>query len=199
MRKLEKLNKNIKYSSEAFAEEMRELSQDIDDSVHIDLAGRSGERNLIRNSGQYWRAVGLIPPGRDGVIRLTDFGRKVADREISQAEFAAFTIQTFSLPNPQTQSSDEIRLWQAHNLRLHPLKLLLEILQQLKQDDPLSAYISPRELLKIIVPLSGCHAEIEEYRNFILWHRDGKVTLENWPVCGQRSNDFRIAREYLRS
>ena len=63
MRKLEKLNKGIKYSSEEFANELRELSKDTADSVGVDLARRTGERNLIRNSGQYWRAVNLIAPG----------------------------------------------------------------------------------------------------------------------------------------
>lgn len=84
MRKLEKLDRGIRYSSEEFAEELRELSKDTSDSIGVDLARRTGERNLIRNSGQYWRAVNLLAPGsRSGKIELTDFGRKVADRDIS--------------------------------------------------------------------------------------------------------------------
>ena len=83
MRKLEKQGVGLKYSSDEFSREMSDLSKDIKDSLNINLASRTGERNLIRNSGQYWRAVGLIPTDNDhsGIIRLTDFGRKVADRE----------------------------------------------------------------------------------------------------------------------
>ena len=83
MRKLEKLDQDLKYSSKEFAQELRELSADTADSVGINLARRTGDRNLIRNSGQYWRALNLIPPGdRSGKIELTDFGRKGVTRQI---------------------------------------------------------------------------------------------------------------------
>lgn len=127
MRKLELLNKGIKYSSDEFARELIELSKDTEESVGVDLARRTGARNLIRNSGQYWRALNLIVPGgRSGKIELTDFGRRVANRDISQTEFAAITVQTFRLPNPQVQSSEECELWLKHGLIIYPLKLILE-------------------------------------------------------------------------
>lgn len=194
MRKLEPLG--LKYSSDEFANELIELSRDTADSVGVDLARRTGERNLIRNSGQYWRAVGLIPQaGRSGKIELTEFGRKVADREISQSEFAAITVQTYRLPNPAIQSQEECELWLKHGLILHPLKLLLEIeCELLKRGE---GYITTEELVKIIIPLSGCHAELQDYLNFILWHRAGEVSLARWPDCIPDANDIRIAREYL--
>ncbi len=196
MRKLEKQNAGIKYSSEEFSKEMVELSKDTMDSVGVDLAGRTGERNLIRNSGQYWRAVNLIAPGnRSGVIELTDFGRKVADREISQAEFAAITVQTFCLPNLQIQPQDECEAWLRHGLILYPLKLLLEIeCELLKRGE---GYLTTEELVRIIIPLSGCHAELQDYVHFILWHRGGEIDLSQWPDCTPGANDIRIAREYL--
>lgn len=196
MRKLEKLNAGIKYSSDAFANELIELSRDTADSVGVDLARRTGERNLIRNSGQYWRAVNLITPGnRSGAIELTDFGRRVADREISQTEFAAITVQTFRLPNPQIQSQEECDVWLKHGLVLYPLKLLLEIgLELLKRGE---GYLTTEELVRIVIPLSGCHAELQDYVNFILWYRDGTIDLSGWPNCIPEANDIRIAREYL--
>lgn len=194
MRKLEPLG--LKYSSEEFANELIELSKDTADSVGVDLARRTGERNLIRNSGQYWRAVGLIPQaGRSGLIELTDFGRKVADREISQSEFAAITVQTYRLPNPAIQSQEECELWLKHGLILHPLKLLLKIeCELLKRGE---GYITTEELVKIVIPLSGCHAELQDYLNFILWYRAGELSLAKWPNCIPEANDIRIAREYL--
>lgn len=194
MRKLEPMG--LKYSSDEFAQELVDLSNDVKDSVGIDLARRTGKRNLIRNSGQYWRAVGLIEPGeRSGRIALTDFGRKVADHDISQTEFAAITIQTFKLPNPQIQGEDECGRWIEHGLILYPLRLLLQII--LKLSSLGQGYITTEELVKIIIPLSGCKAEVQDYVNFILWYRAGEITLIGWPDCCTGANDMRIAREYL--
>ena len=196
MRKLERLNKGIKYSSDEFAKELVELSQDTEESVGVDLARRTGERNLIRNSGQYWRALNLIAPGsRSGKIELTDFGRKVADREISQTEFAAITVQTFRLPNPQVQSPEECEPWLKHGLIIYPLKLILEIACELLKHG--EGYLTTEELVRIVIPLSGCHAELKDYVNFILWYRDGTVDISKWPDCTPGANDIRIAREYF--
>lgn len=197
MRKLELLNQNLKYSSEEFANEMQELQDAVSDSITVNLSGRVRERNLIRNSSQYWRAVGLIPGDSRGVIRLTDFGRKVADREISQTEFAAITIQTLRLPNPLIQSEAECQQWLSSGILIHPLKLLLQIMYELTKLDPAQGYITPEELLKVIIPLSGAKAELQDYVNFVIWYRAGEVSLIGWPNCAERDNDHRIAREFL--
>lgn len=114
MKKLE--GRGLKYSSQEFADELVELSNDISDSIGVDLARRTGERNIIRNSGQYWKAVGLIPDDSRGYIRLTDFGRRVAEHDISQTEFSAITIQTFKLPNSHIQTPAECLNWESHSL-----------------------------------------------------------------------------------
>ena len=193
MRKLE--GKGLKYSSPEFANELVELSHDISDSVGVDLARRTGERNLIRNSGQYWKAVGLIPDDSKGLIRLTDFGRRVADHDISQTEFSAITIQTFKLPNRHIQSESECLNWESHSLVIYPLRIILSIVMELNNRG--QGYLTTEELTKIIIPLSGCHAQIIDYVNFIVWYRSGEITISNWPNCCEEANDFRIAREYL--
>lgn len=194
MRRLEELG--VKYSSEEFAKELRELSADIKGSVEIDLERRVGERNLIRNSGQYWRAVGLLADGdHSGKIRLTEFGRRVADHDISQTEFAAITIQTFKLPNLKIQNLDECQTWIDSGLVIYPLRLLLSILRELHSIG--QGYIRVEELIRIIIPLSACKAEIGDYVNFIMWFRFKYITLIGWPDCVPDANDKRIAREYL--
>lgn len=196
MRKLERLNKGIKYSSDEFARELIELSEDTKESIGVDLARRTGERNLIRNSGQYWRALNLIAPGsRSGKIELTDFGRKVADRDISQTEFAAITVQTFRLPNPQVQSPEECDLWLKQGLIIYPLKLILEIVCELLKHG--EGYLTTEELVRIVIPLSGCHAELQDYVDFIRWYREGSIDISQWPDCTPGANDVRIAREYF--
>lgn len=198
MRKLERMKKEIKYSSEEFAHELIDLSNDTQDSIGVDLARRTGDRNLIRNSGQYWRAVGLIPPAdRSGIIRLTDFGRRVADHDISQTEFAAITVQTFRLPNPRVQSPMECKKWENKDLVIYPLRLILSILCRLREINDNQSYITPEELIRIVIPLSGCGAEVQDYVNFIVWFRAGEISLIGWPDCCTRANDQRMAKEFL--
>lgn len=198
MRRLELLRRGLKYSSKEFAEELRSLSRDLEGrGVGVDLARRTGERNLIRNSGQYWSAVGLIPRPKNGVIELTPFGRLVADRKISQTEFAAITIRTFCLPNVAIQSSEECALWKQSGISLHPLRLVLEIVRALWNESG-GGYITRDELLKIVVPLSGCRqTTIEDYVRFIWAFRGGKIDIAAWPDCCTSANDHRIGREYL--
>ena len=181
MRHLENENRGLRYSSPEFAEQMQELSRDLENSgVNVNIAGRTGERNLIRNSGQYWKALGLIPVQSHGVIELTSFGKRVADRDISQSEFAATTIQTFSLPNSAIQSSEECNAWQAHHLHLYPLRLLLEILRDIADES--QKYITKDELIKIIIPLSSYpNATVEDYVNFIHWYREEPSLVNRWP------------------
>lgn len=126
---------------------------------------------------------------------MTEFGRKVADHDISQTEFAAITVQTFKLPNSNIQNEDECRLWLQHGIILHPLRLLLEI--EMKLNELGQGFITTEELIKIIIPLSGCKAELQDYINFILWYRAGEISLIGWPNCCPEANDMRIAREYL--
>ncbi len=196
MRKLEPLG--VKYSSDEFARELIDLSNDTADSVGVDLARRTGDRNLIRNSGQYWRAVGLIPPAdRSGIIQLTDFGRKVADHEISQTEFAAITVQTLKLPNPNIQNEAKCKEWIEKGLAIYPLRLILSIVCELQKAGDSQGYITPEELIRIVIPLSGCKAELQDYVNFIIRFRTGEITLIGWPNCCTGANDERMAKEFL--
>ena len=119
----------------------------------------------------------------------------MADREISQTEFATITVETFRLPNPQVQSSAECEEWLNHGIILHPLKLLLEIELELFARG--EGYITTEELVRIIIPLSGCKAELQDYVNFILWYREESISLLGWPDCTPAANDIRIAREFL--
>lgn len=199
--RMAKLEGKYKYSSDEFAHELKGLSEDLKGTgVNVDLSRRVGERNLIRNSGQYWRALNLIPATRGGLIQLTDFGRKVANHTISQTEFSALSIINFRLPNPQIQTKEECRLWKEAGLELHPLKLILAIIHSLGKGTFLSpdAYLTPGELTKIVIPLSGTpNREVSSYVDYIEAYRNGELDITNFPNCCPDANDFRIAREYL--
>lgn len=201
MRELEKRNANIKFSSNEFAEQMRALDKDIEGrGINVNLRDRVGERNLIRNSGQYWRALGLLPtrPEHGGVIRLTNFGRQVADRQISQAEFAAITITTFQLPNPAIQSDNECSQWLHAGLQIRPLHLLVSIARDLWAIDPHAGYLTKEELIKIVIPLSSQrNTSASDFTECILAFRAAALDVSSWPNCCPAANDHRIAREFL--
>lgn len=194
MRKLEGIKK---YSSPEFSQELLQLQNDVGDSIKVNLAGRTGERNLIRNSSQYWKAVGLIDDKVRGTITLTPFGRKVADHEISQAEFAAVTIKTLTLPNHRIQNQATCNQWTAYGISIKPLMLILNIIQALYKKDHAHAHLTANELIDIIIPLSAHTKDVDDFANFIIWNREGKLNLELWPNCCPAANDKRMAREFL--
>lgn len=199
MRKLELLNHSIKYSSNEFKHELEELADDIRETdVGVDLARRTGKRNLIRNSGQYWSALGLIPSERaGGVIRLTEFGQWVADRKISQTEFAALTIQTLTLPNRLIQRPVECAKWDEAGIELKPLLLLLDIVRRLSKFQG-QGYLTKDELLKVVIPLSGVRGTPpQDYVDYVLAVRKGELDVSQWPSCCTSANDHRMGREFL--
>jgi|GEM_PF-370929 Predicted restriction endonuclease len=194
--------KNVKFSSEEYAAAMQDLQADLDRAnITVNLTERTGDRNLIRNSGQYWKALGLLPKERGrGLIKLTDFGKAVAERQISKTEFSAITIQTLSLPNDRVQPKQNCDLWTEHHIKIFPLKIILftlHLLKDLKINNEPQGWITANELIKIIIPLSACNASNNDYANFIYWHRTNQISLENWPDCAPEPNDKRMAREYL--
>lgn len=189
--RMEKLEGRYSFSSEEFNHELVSLSEDIKDSIGVNLASRGGERNLMRNSGQYWKSLNLIPRDSHGLIKLTDYGRKVARREISQTEFSAITVMTLRLPNPSIQTTNICKQWEKAGLILYPLRLILSVIQE-------TGYLTARELRDIIIPLSGIpKATVRDYVNFVHWYRDGELNIGQWPNCCERSNDKRMAREFL--
>ena len=55
--RMAKLEGKYKFSSNEFTQELSSLSCDLQDSVGINLADRGGDRNIMRNSQQYWNAA----------------------------------------------------------------------------------------------------------------------------------------------
>lgn len=193
--------RNLRYSSDEFNSELISLSKDLEGSgVNVDIAGRGGNRNLMRNSGQYWRALNLIPNVRGGVIQVTPFGRKVAENSISQSEFSATVLMTYTLPNPNIQSQEECRLWANAGIKFQPLRLLLEIARGLSDnlENESQAYLTKEELIKIIIPLSAYpRFKVSDYVEYIQLFRKGELDISNWANVCTRANDHRIAREFL--
>jgi hypothetical protein len=164
----------------------------------VDLA-RTGNRNLIRNSGQYWKGTGLLSQER-GIIHLTPLGRRVAGGSVTQAEFAAIIVQQTILPNPWTYSPEEIEKWHEARLEIRPLALILEVLRELgrRSGGTSEAYITPWELIRICIPLAGAKASVGSIGHAIAENRAGRLNVSGWPDCVPAANDHRIAKEFLK-
>jgi len=160
----------------------------------VDLV-RTQERNLIRNSGQYWKALGLLEDDK-GKIKVTAFGKMLAEGKINPAEFATTVIRTFELPNKRIvgDTSD----WDDSGLKIYPLQLILDILSQLSlKFGKEMGFITTNELIKIIIPLAGEKSQLNVYVEALIQFRDGKLDVSGWPDCAPLANDRRMAREFL--
>lgn len=158
---------------------------------------RDPDRNLFRNSGQYWRGTGLITQ-ESGVIHLTSLGRRVASGRVTQGEFAALMVQQTVLPNPTTYSLAEMARWQAAGLHIRPLKLILEVMDMLgRQVGMAAASLNNDELIRVVIPLAGIKASVTTIAVNVMAYRQGRLNVSAWPDCTPGANDNRLAREFL--
>jgi HNH endonuclease len=158
---------------------------------------RSETRNLFRNSKQYWTGTGLLVPIR-GIIKFTSLGHKVAEGGVTQGEFAAIMVQQTVLPNPATYTETELKKWRDAGLEIRPLELILQILEALGETSDLSdVFLTPDELIKVVIPLAGEKVEGKAIAGILLKVRSGEITTEAWPDCATDANDKRLAREFL--
>lgn len=161
---------------------------------NVDLV-RNPARNLVRNSGQYWKALGLLQE-EHGKVLVSPFGQLLATGKITQVEFATTIVKTLELPNKRIVG--DTSEWDKAGLKIKPLQLILDILGAISEIyHSNAAFISPFELVKIIIPLAGAKAPLENYADAIIQNREGKIDLSEWPDCAPDANDKRMAREFL--
>ena len=195
--------KGLQTSSKEFAKALRSLQEGVTSAgLNVSVWERGGERNIIRNSGQYWKALGLIvPENTRGKIVLTQFGEAIAEHRLSQANFAAVSILSLELPNRLIEPDYVCKKWNDAGIKIHPLVLILKCLVELyEQYGSTQSYITGDELYKIIVPLSSNpKMEVHDYVNFLYWHREGTLSrFHEWPCGGDdRANDDRMVCEFL--
>lgn len=160
----------------------------------VDLV-RTQDRNLVRNSGQYWKALGLLEEAH-GKVLVSPFGKLLAEGKITQVEFATTVVKTLELPNRKIIA--DTSKWDAAGLTIKPLELILGTLVLIAEKfGTYEAYITPFELVRIIIPLAGAKAPHENFSEAIIQHRQGKIDISKWPDCATSSNDKRMAREFL--
>lgn len=196
VRRMSKIEDGItRYSSAKFSTVLQSLDRDI--KTTVDLSRRTGERNLMRNSGQYWKLFGLIPQQTThGIITLTPLARRIATGDISQFDFSACMIVTTSLPNKTSYSKEMIKRWNQHGLTIHPFKLILEIIRELNTSR--CGWLTIDELANVVVPMAGDKQNSHKIAEYILKYREDTAVIDGWPKVATRSNDQRFLDEYLR-
>ena len=194
-------NQGVRPSDAAVTAGLARVEREVEGHVETELhLVRDQERNILRNSGQYWKALGLLEDTRGTTgIQLTPFGLGVADGRITRDEFAATVVANLELPNREIQSADEVQQWGRAHLRIRPLRLILEIIIRLGvRLGAEEAYLTPDELIRIVIPLAGdVETEIDDYVACLQPYRDGALDMARWPNSAPESNDRRMAREFL--
>lgn len=157
---------------------------------------RTGSRNLFRNSGRYWKALGLTDGTRK--ISLTSTGERLATGAVTEAEFALATITQFTLPNANLENTSTLETWHKAGLSIKPLRLIIQILLELNQKfGAEQMYLTADELRHLIIPLAGDKGIMSEYIEAIVLYRNGKLDSNTFPNCAPGDNDHRMVREFL--
>ena len=117
---LHKHNGN-KHATQQFQDDLLALQNSIDASIDLAKVNRGLNKNIIENSGQYWKALGLLKNSSGGEINLTDLGVKLAENKISNFEFIEYLYNNFSLPNTNIESSSTILVWRDNDVIVKPI------------------------------------------------------------------------------
>jgi hypothetical protein len=164
-------------------------------STKLNLA-RDRERNLLRNSQQYWSALGVLAHTQPS-IGLTKLGQDVASGDTTVEEFAAAAVKSLTLPNIAIESTDLVNLWRHHGISTKPLALILEVVLELYAIEPSAAFLSNEELTKVVTPLSSLNAAVAEHVEHLVAFRTDPSIVDSWDDFVPAANDKRMSREFL--
>ncbi|MDO6745510.1 hypothetical protein Q4553_13125 [Tenacibaculum soleae] len=199
---LEILNRHNgrKHATQSFQDELEALQNRIGTRIDLAKVDRGLNKNIIENSGQYWKALGLLNNSTGGIINLSDIGISLANGTSNLDDFISYTYSNFKLPNEHIESDQTIQEWQNNNIEIYPIKLIFKVLFELREmyNSPTFWYITPEELKDVIIPLSiYSDLQIDKYVIELLNYRKDKSSYNQWPNCAPGDNDFRMIKEYL--
>ena len=189
-----------KHATQKFQDDLLELQTELDTRIDLAKVDRGLNKNIIENSGQYWKALGLLENSTGGIVNLTLLGNSIAEGRTTYDEFIKHLYSNFKLPNVHIESNEIIQEWRDNNIEILPIKLIFNILFEIKRQtkSPSNCYITPEELKDIIIPLSVySKLPVAQYANEILGYRSNIEPYEAWPDCTPGDNDFRMVKEYL--
>lgn len=189
-----------RHATQDFKNDLLELQKRIGTSIDLAKIDRDINKNIIENSGQYWKALGLLNSTTDGTISVTELGKGIVNGSISKLDFIKKLYNDFSLPNSNIESNTTIGIWNNNNIVVHPFKIIFNILLSLskRNQSPSNWYIDAEELKDVIIPLSIYKdLDVDIYVDYLLKYRNDKSQFSTWPNCAPGDNDFRMIKEYL--
>ncbi len=189
-----------RHATQEFKDDLLRLQNDTNSTIDLAKIDRDLNKNIIENSGQYWKALGLLNSTNDGTISVTDFGKGIVNASISKEEYIKYLYNNFNLPNEKIESETVIQTYKNANIGVFPIKIIFQILYSITKSfqSPSQWYLTPDELKDIIVPLSiYSELEYDTYAEYVLSYRNDKTPFSTWPNCTPGDNDFRMLKEYL--
>lgn len=187
-------NEGKSKSDAGFINDLQKVEVDLDLQGKVNLA-RTSDRNIIRNSGQYWKVLGVL--GSERKIRLTDLGRAYAQGAMTVQEFGIQTLFAHELPST-VYTSREIEAWKSRGIRFKPLMKILEIVISLGNHEATEGFITEFELAYVVQPLSASLLDPRKIAEVIMDYRRGLIDIDNWPkTVDPTGNDYRVSNEFL--
>lgn len=189
-----------RHATQEFKDDLLKLQNDTNSSIDLAKIDRDLNKNIIENSGQYWKALGLLNSTNDGTISVTEIGLGIVNGSVSNEDYIKYLYDNFNLPNQNIESATVIQTYRNANVRVYPIKIIFQVLYSITKSiqSPSEWYLTPDELKDIIVPLSVYpEVEYESYAEYILSYRNDKSLFTAWPNVTPGDNDFRMLKEYL--
>lgn len=189
-----------RHATQEFKDDLLKLQNDTNSSIDLAKIDRDLNKNIIENSGQYWKALGLLNSTNDGTISVSEVGLGIVNGRTSKEDYIKYLYDNFNLPNQNIESETVIQAFKNANLSIYPIKIIFQVLYSITKtiQSPSEWYVTPDELKDIIVPLSVYpELEYESYAEYILSYRNDKSLFTAWPNVTPGDNDFRMLKEYL--
>jgi 5-methylcytosine-specific restriction protein B len=189
-----------RHATQEFKDDLLKLQNDTNSTIDLAKIDRDLNKNIIENSGQYWKALGLLNSTNDGTISVTEIGLGIINGSVSKEDYIKYLYDNFNLPNQNIESEAVIRTYTNANIRVSPIKIIFQVLYSITKSiqSPSEWYLTPDELKDIIVPLSIYpELDYESYVEYIFSYRKDKSLFSAWPNVTPGDNDFRMLKEYL--
>lgn len=189
-----------RHATQEFKDDLLKLQNETNSSIDLAKIDRNINKNIIENSGQYWKALGLLNSTNDGTISVTEIGLGIVNGSVSREDYIKYLYDNFNLPNQNIESEIVIQTYNNANIRVYPIKIIFQVLYSITKSiqSPSEWYLTPDELKDIVVPLSVYpELEYEFYAEYVLSYRNDKSLFTAWPNVTPGDNDYRMLKEYL--
>ncbi len=189
-----------RHDTQDFRNDLIILEDSIDDSqIRLSKKDRPLKKNIIENSGQYWKALNLINSTTDGTISVTDLGLSIVNDKLSNIDFIRYQIENFILPNEMVERPTIIEQYRSAKVKVKPIQLIIKVLSVILQSAPPSeCYITVDEVAKIFAPLSvDASIDARIFAEHIFAYREDSSKYLTWPNYTPEVNDLRMISEYL--